>query len=71
MTAWTLESDLPWIELAGGMIIEFEAISPTTGAAVANVSVSNVAVYGLDISGQLGAVEDVVPGWTPTEVEGL
>jgi hypothetical protein len=69
LTFWTQESDLPWIELAGGMEIRFEAIDPATGAAVTGVTVSNIAVYGLDISGALGEVEDVIPAWTPNEVE--
>lgn len=50
MTFWTQESDLPWIELPGGYKLVFEAISPTTGNTVSNVSVSEVALYGLDIS---------------------
>jgi hypothetical protein len=68
MTFWTLESDLPWIELPGETVITFEAIDPTTGSAVSGVSVSEVAIYGDALGG--GIVEtDVVPAWTPLEVE--
>lgn len=40
-----LMSTLAQLTLANGMSITFEAISPTTGAAITGVKVSNVAVY--------------------------
>ena len=62
-----VESDLPWIELPGGWKLTFEARSTTTDAAVANVSVSQVAIYGDSLN--LGSViERVIPGWVPDEV---
>lgn len=68
MTVWTQEADLPWIELPGGFQLVFEAISPTTGAAITGCTVSNVALYGLNIAATLGKLEDVIPGWTSEEV---
>jgi hypothetical protein len=68
VTVWTQEADLPWIELAGGMSIRFEAIDPATGSAVAGVSVSEVAIYGDALASPTGGV-DVIPAWTPLEVE--
>lgn len=41
-----LEGPLPVIHLYAGMVLTFEAIDPTTGAAVAGVSVSDLSVYG-------------------------
>lgn len=71
MTVYTLESDMPMFELPGGSQLVFEAIDPTTGAAVAGVSVREVAVYADDLGGGVLDVQDVVPAWTPTEVEGI
>ncbi len=63
---------MPPLQLPGGSTLRLEAISPTTGAAITGVAVSDVAVYGIDISSQLGTLlEDVIPGYTPGEVEGL
>lgn len=41
-----LMAPLPQLVLAGGMIVKLEAIDPTTGAAVAGVTVSHIAIYG-------------------------
>jgi hypothetical protein len=41
-----LIAPLPLIRLYGGMTIRLEAIDPTTGAPVAGVAVSDVAIYG-------------------------
>lgn len=69
MTVWTQEADMPELDLPGGSYFQLEAIDPSTGAAVTGVTVTDVAIYGLDISQALGALEDVVPAWTPLEVE--
>lgn len=71
MTVYTLESDMPMFDLPGGAQIVFEAIDPTTGSAVSGVTVQNVAVYADDLGGGVLDVEDVVPAWTPLEVEGV
>jgi hypothetical protein len=66
----TLESDLPWIEIPGEFQLVFEAISPTTGAAITSVDVSNVAIYGENVGG--GKLLDrIIPALTPEEVKGL
>jgi hypothetical protein len=71
-----LIAPLPRVTLSNGMTIAFEAIDPTTGAAVANVKVSQVAIYGNVPSGEVEEVElvsvslpDTTPLWafTPTE----
>lgn len=41
-----LLAGMPATHLYAGMVLKLEAIDPTTGAAVAGVTVSNVAVYG-------------------------
>lgn len=54
--------------LAGGMYLAFEAIDPTTGAAVAGVKVSSVAVLAeLLPGGTLARVtlDDAEPQWQP------
>lgn len=69
MTVYTLESDMPLVDLPGGSLIVFEAIDPVTGSAVSGVSVANVAIYADDLGGGAIQIEDVVPSWTPLEVE--
>lgn len=51
------EAGLPQIQLTQGMIVRFSAISPTTGAAVTGVTVSNVSIYG----GTLAPSPDALP----------
>jgi hypothetical protein len=46
VTVRTLTAATPGLPLDGGMYLRLEAINPSTGAAVAGVTVSNVAVYG-------------------------
>ena len=70
MAHYTVESDLPWIELAGGMILEFVALSPTTGAEITGCSVANVAIYGENLSSS-GVIERLIPTLTTIETEGL
>lgn len=70
MTVWTLEAQVPWIELPGGFKLVFEAISPTTGAAITGCGVSNVAIYGEDISAA-GLVKYKIPILTSEQVENL
>lgn len=69
---------LPRATLSNGMTIAFEAIDPTTGAAVTGVTVTNVAVYddggsdAFEVS-EPGTVSlpDATPLWAPITVEGL
>lgn len=63
----TTEADMPWLDLPGGFMFTLEAVSPTTGAAVAGVNVSSIAVYGEDLNlGEL--LTDEVPEYTALEV---
>lgn len=48
----TYTAKLPPITLKPGMQVVFEAINTSTGAAVPNVVVSAVAIYGVDLSAQ-------------------
>ena len=48
---------MPLVRVYGGMKIKLEAINPTTGAPVGGVTVSQVAIYGRNISDD--ADEDV------------
>lgn len=50
---------MPWVDLPGGYVFAFEAISPTTGAAITGVNVSAIAVYGADLN--IGAVIEFEP----------
>ena len=45
-----LIAPLPIIRLYGGMVLKLEAISPTTGAPVAGVTVEEVAIYGRSLT---------------------
>lgn len=56
------------LELPGGMVLQFEAIDPDTGAVVAGPSVSNVAVYSEPL-GESGIVDRIIPRLTPIETE--
>jgi len=69
VTVYTLESDMPLVDLPGGSLIVFEAVDPSTGAAVSGVNVTDVAVYADALGGGAIEIEDVVPSWTPLEVE--
>jgi hypothetical protein len=46
----TLEGTLPGVPLTDGQQIVLEARDPTSGAAVTGVKVSNIAIYGLDLT---------------------
>ena len=50
MASDTLMAPLPSVVLPPGAQIKFEAIDPTTGAAVTGVTVSNIAILGADLS---------------------
>lgn len=41
---------LPVLPLVVGMTVRFEAVSPTTGAAVSGVNISNAVLYATDVS---------------------
>jgi hypothetical protein len=66
-----LQAGLPASVLVGGSVLSFEAIDPTTGAAVSGVTVSGVAVYGVDVSADTTTLEDAFPLYTPEEVGGI
>jgi hypothetical protein len=69
VTFYTVESDMPMVDLPGGSLLVFQAIDPTTGAGVSGVDVAEIAVYADDLGGGRIDTEDVVPSWTPLEVE--
>lgn len=60
MATDTLMAPLPDLVLEPGMMVKLEAIDATTGAAVAGVKVSAIAIYGADES--TGAVLDLQSG---------
>ena len=51
MAVHTLQSGAPGLELVGGNYLRLEAIDPVTGAAVTGVTVSSIAVYGVNLKG--------------------
>jgi hypothetical protein len=71
-----LIAPLPRLTLVSGMVIAFEAIDPTTGAAVGGVVVSDAAIYADaadledDAAGTIAVtVPDVAPTWAPLPVD--
>lgn len=66
-----LESTLAELTLWEGYKVVFEAINPTTGAAVTGVVVSNIAIAGEDVSAPPGGtvLENVVPLLTPLALD--
>lgn len=64
MTVWTTDAPIPETVVPGGTTITFEAIDPTTGSAVGGVNVSNVAVYGYNVSASQLDIQDVIPAYT-------
>jgi len=63
----TLEGTCPALPLDNGCQVVIEARDPTTGAAVSGVTVSNINIYGLDLTadGQAGLVGPFM--WVPGE----
>ena len=53
----TLEGTCPGFPIDNGCQVVIEARDPTTGNAVSGVTVSNVNIYGLDLSGALPGLE--------------
>lgn len=51
---------MPMLELPGETVFSIEAISPTTGAAITSVSVSDIVIYGIPLGGAVLDL-DVVP----------
>lgn len=68
MTVWTLQAGLPEMILAGGTIVRFETLSPTTGAAITGVTITSAAIYGYEEADTSVDIVDVVPLYTPEEV---
>lgn len=64
MTVYTLQAPMPAITIPGGTVLTLEAIDPTTGNSVAGVALTNVAVYGYDLSSDTTQIEDVIPAYT-------
>jgi hypothetical protein len=61
--AQPLQVKMPPLVLDAGCVIRFEAINATTGAPVANVAVTDVAIYGTHDRTTGQAVEDAAPLW--------
>lgn len=66
---------IPTIDLPGGYVVKFEARDPTTGAAVANVRVTNAVLYGAKADaaavaqqGPVAALPSVDLSWLPVPV---
>lgn len=64
MTARTLEASVADLALPGGSILKLEAISPTSGAAITGVTVSEVVIYGVGISAD-NLPDPGLPAWVP------
>lgn len=59
-----LIATMPALPLIANYTVEWVAIDPTTGADVANVTISNPALYGIDLSGNVGT-DDNPPSLPP------
>lgn len=71
MAHYTAEADMPMLEVPGETVFVIEAISPTTGAAVTGVAVTNLVIYGSPL-GAGGALDvDLVPVLSAEEVAAL
>lgn len=56
----------PAIPLQNGMVLQFEAIDPTTSAAVSGVAVSEIAIWASNPGGDTAAtLTPVAPLWVP------
>jgi hypothetical protein len=61
-----LQAGMPAVEMAGGSSFVFEAISPSDGTSVTGVTVSDVAIYGRDVTDDAGTLEQPGPfQWVP------
>jgi hypothetical protein len=58
----------PDMALTNYAIIQFEAISPTTGAVVSGVAISNASVY-VETNGNVVNISDVIPQLTPIALD--
>lgn len=65
MAHQTLTAGAPSIPLTAGMMLKLEAISPTTDAEVAGVTITRWAIYGYDESDT--PREDELPRLLPDE----
>jgi hypothetical protein len=66
-----LQSSMPVLPLTVGCRVQFEAIDPTSGATVANVTVSRAVIYATDRGLDLSLLDDPVPLYTPEELAGM
>ncbi len=63
-----LIATMPALPLIGDYTVEWVAIDPATGADVSGVTVTNPALYGIDLSGNVGTTDVApsdVPLWVP------
>lgn len=70
MSILTLQAPMPETSLPGGASIVCEAIHPTTGAQVAGVTVTTLAVYGYDEGEASDTINRIIPLLTPQDVAG-
>jgi hypothetical protein len=67
MAVWTLQAPMAQLSLPGGASITFEAINPSTGAAVAGVNVTSFTIYGYPGDTGETVLPDVLPVYTPQQ----
>ena len=64
-----LIAPLPQVEIPSGFTVKLEAVHPTTGAAVAGVTVSAGVIFGETVAASLGGDSLTLPlgevGWLP------
>lgn len=71
MAHYTAEADMPMLEVPGGTVFVIEAVSPTTGAAITSVAVTNLVIYGTSL-GAGGAIDaSIVPVLSSEQLEEL
>lgn len=66
MAVYTDKEAFPPIALIAGMKIRVEAIHPTTGEQVADVTADRWSIYGEDLSDTLPIAQEMPP-WVPDE----
>lgn len=61
------------LDLPANFIVQLTAVSPTTGAVVSGVNVSNVAIIAdpttLDDGGDIGSFAPTTPLWLPVPID--
>lgn len=59
MTVHTLKAGTPGLTLTAGYTLVLEAISPTTGDAITDVTVDRIAIFGINLADD---ANDTAPG---------